>query len=239
MASEHDMQPWAQQFVQRLLYWGLEGAPLPMSWPGSNSPLRIKSARELALEYQRNLKGQDLDATIAVLIEDQARWNAGTGFLTGLGGFAFLPIQLPAAMTATWIIQTRLVATIAILNGFDLDHEAVRTQILLTLIGDEAGEILKQIGVKFGQHLAQAQLRRMPTTALSAINQAVGFRLISRFGSGGIMQLNKAIPLLGGVVGGGVDYIMTRQLGQFAAIELGRRAPDRSREEVIDVEVVD
>jgi hypothetical protein len=74
---------------------------------------------------------------------------------------------------------------------------------------------------------------------LTAINQAVGFRLISRFGSGGVVRLHKAIPLLGGVIGGGVDYLMTRQLGQFAAIELGRRSPDRSREEVIDIEVVD
>lgn len=239
MARDRDMQPWAQQLVQRLLSWGLEGAPLPIPWPGGSSPLRIKSARELAAEYQRDLKGRGLDATVSAFIEDQARWNAGTGFVTGLGGFAFLPIQLPAAVTATWVIQTRMVATIAILNGFDLDHEAVQTQILLTLIGDEAGEVLKQIGVKFGQHMAQAQLRRLPTTALTAINQAVGFRLISRFGSGGIVRLHKAIPLLGGVVGGGVDYLMTRQLGQFAAIELGRRSPDRSREEVIDIEVVD
>jgi uncharacterized protein (DUF697 family) len=228
-----------QGLVAAIVRWGMEGAPIPSPLPGAD-PLRFRSARELADDYRPRIRQVGLQRAIAELIDDQARWNAGTGFLTGIGGMVLLPVQLPAAVTATWVIQTRLVAAIAHLNGFDLEHEAVRTQILLTLIGEEAGEILKQVSIKLSQQIALAQLRRLPGPALAAINRAVGFQLLSRVGEQGVLRLHRAVPLIGGVVGGGIDYVMTRRLGEFAATELGRRAPNGpSEEEVIDVEVVD
>jgi uncharacterized protein (DUF697 family) len=239
MAQSPGSQTWAQELVASIVRWGMEGAPLPNPLPGGQ-PLRLKTAQQLAQEYRARAASLGLRAAIAELVEDQARWNAGTGFVTGLGGFALLPLQLPAAVTATWVIQTRMVAAIADLYGFDLDHEAVRTQILLTLIGEEAGEVLKQVGLKASQRLLQAQLRRLSPQALGAVNQAVGFRLLSRFSGKGLLKLNQAIPLLGGVVGGGIDYVMTRQLGGWAAEELGRRVPQGAREDatVIDVEIL-
>ncbi len=235
--ADHDGLPWARQVVEAIVAWGIEGAPIPNLLGGES--FRLKSAALLAQEVRIRAEAIGLEPAITELIEDQARWNAGTGFLTGLGGFGLLPIQLPAAVTATWVIQTRLVATIADLYGLDLNHEAVRTQILLTLLGDEAREVLKQFGVKLSQQIAQAQLRRLPAVALEAINRAVGFRLVSRFGQQGVVKLHRAIPVLGGVVGGGIDYVMTRRLGEFAASELGRRsARPGAHEEVIDVEVI-
>lgn len=237
MAQDLDPQAWAEELVTSIVRWGIEGAPLPN--PIGGEPLRFKSAAQLAQEYRQRADQVGLPQAIDELIEDQARWNAGTGFVTGIGGFAFLPVQLPAAVTATWVIQTRLVAAIADLYGFSLEDDSVRTQILLTLIGEEAGEVLKQIGIKASQQFAQAQIRRLPAAALAAINRAVGFRLVSKFGQEGVVNLHKAIPLLGGLVGGGIDYMMTRKLGDYAAAELGRRVP-RSADaaEVIDVEVI-
>lgn len=240
MASSSPPPDWPQDMVQAIVRWGMEGAPIPNPLPGAE-PLRLKTALQLADDYRSRAAAVGLRAAIAELVEDQARWNAGTGFLTGLGGFALLPLQLPAAVTATWVIQTRMVAAIADLYGFDLEHEAVRTQILLTLIGEEAGEVLKQVGVKASQQMLQAQLKRLSPQLLAAVNQAVGFRLISRASGRGLVKLNRAIPLVGGLVGGGVDYVMTRQLGGWAAEELGRRVPQSVREqgEVIDVEILD
>jgi len=236
MPTSPDPLVWPLELVGAIVRWGIEGAPIPN--PVGGQPLRIKTAAQLAGDYRSRADKVGLKQAIDELIEDQARWNAGTGFITGMGGFAFLPIQLPAAVTATWVIQTRLVATIADLYGFDLEHEAVRTQILLTLIGEEAGEVLKQIGVKASQQFAQAQLRRMPAVALEAVNRAVGFRLVSRFGQDGVVRLHRAIPVLGGLVGGGIDYVMTKKLGTYAAGELGRRVPQGAEEDVIDVEVI-
>jgi len=239
VTSERDGQVWIQELVDAIVAWGIEGAPIPHPLGGESFHLR--TADQMAQEVRLRAEGISLERAIEELIEDQARWNAGTGFLTGLGGFGLLPLQLPAAVTATWVIQTRLVATIAALHGLDLTHEAVRTQILLTLLGDEAREVLKQFGVKLSQRIAQAQLRRLPAVALEAINRAVGFRLVSRFGQQGVVNLHQAIPVLGGLVGGGIDYVMTRKLGEFAASELGRRgntAAAGTPAEVIDVEVI-
>jgi hypothetical protein len=62
---------------------------------------------------------------------------------------------------------------------------------------------------------------------------------VSRFGQQGVVNLQHAIPVLGGLVGGGVDYVMTRKLGEFAASELGRHgSPAAAEAEVIDVEVI-
>jgi len=239
VTSERDGQVWIQELVDAIVAWGIEGAPIPHPLGGESFHLR--TADQMAQEVRLRAEGISLERAIEELIEDQARWNAGTGFLTGLGGFGLLPLQLPAAVTATWVIQTRLVATIAALHGLDLTHEAVRTQILLTLLGDEAREVLKQFGVKLSQRIAQAQLRRLPAVALEAINRAVGFRLVSRFGQQGVVNLHQAIPVLGGLVGGGIDYVMTRKLGEFAASVLGRRgntAAAGTPAEVIDVEVI-
>ncbi len=247
---ELDPQAPALALVAALVRWGLEGAPLTL--PFSTEPAcRWRSAAELASEYRPRLGQIGLNGTIAELIEDQARWNAGTGFLTGLGGFGLLPLQLPAAVTATWVIQTRMVGAIAQLQGHDLKHQAVRTQILLTLLGDQAAEVLRQVGVKAGQRFVRAQLHRLPLASLEAINRAVGFQLVSRFGERGLLRLDRSIPLVGGVIGGGLDYLITRRLGAFAASELARRAPANGAArasrggaesdviDVIDVELID
>jgi len=232
MAPASDPQAFALELVTAIVRWGIDGAPILNPLNGEEV-FRFKSAQEVAQEVRQRAEVVGLDQAIDECIEDQARWNAGTGFLTSVGGFALLPVQLPAAVTASWVIQTRLVGTIALLHGLDLNHEAVRTQILLTLIGEEAGEVLKQVGVKASQRFAQAQLRQLPVAALGAINRAVGFQLISRFGRQGVLQLHQAIPVLGGLVGGGIDYWMTRRLGALASAELGRRGRPG---DVIDVE---
>ncbi|MEB3265487.1 MAG: EcsC family protein [Cyanobacteriota bacterium] len=222
MAPEPEAATWPRQLARTVVRWGIDGAPLPGAWVGGPG-LRLRSALELAHGVRFRAERVGLEAAIAELIEEQARWNAGSGFVTGVGGFAFLPVQLPLALTATWVIQTRLVATIAALYNLDLEHEAVRTRILLTLLGEEAGVAVKQLGVKAGQRFAEDQLRRL---------------VLRRAGGQGLGQLNRAIPLLGGLVGGSIDYLLTRQLGHYAAASLRRQQPAPATDTVIDVEIL-
>ena len=51
---------------------------------------------------------------------------------------------------------------------------------------------------------------------LTKINQAVGFRLITKFGSKGIVNLGKGIPLFGALVGAVFDGVSTNIVGNFA-----------------------
>lgn len=48
------------------------------------------------------------------------------------------------------------------------------------------------------------------------INQKVGFKLFTKFGEKGIINFGKAVPLLGGVVGGLFDVIATNTVGNVA-----------------------
>lgn len=236
--SALERERWARELVAVLVRWGIDGAPIAN--PFGAGGLRLRTALELAEDTRLRAESIGMDAAIEALIETQARWNAGSGFLTGLGGFALLPLQIPAALLATWVIQTRLVATIAALHGLDLEHEAVRSRILLTLLGDQATELLRQVGVRAGQRLLRNQLERVSASSLTAINRAVGFRLLAFCGERGLLRPHQLLPLVGGVVGGGLDYMLTRRLGLQAAAELALRPPvPASSVQVIDVEVID
>jgi hypothetical protein len=48
---------------------------------------------------------------------------------------------------------------------------------------------------------------------IKTINKSVGTRLVTKFGSKGIINLGKAVPLVGGLIGGAVDGIGTNTIG--------------------------
>ena len=52
--------------------------------------------------------------------------------------------------------------------------------------------------------------------ALADINKRVGFRLLTKFGTKGAINLGKAIPLVGGLIGGTVDGLSTNIVGNTA-----------------------
>ena len=49
-----------------------------------------------------------------------------------------------------------------------------------------------------------------------AINQKVGFRLVTKFGEKGVINLGKAIPILGGLIGGTIDAASTHSIGKIS-----------------------
>lgn len=84
MAQPQASPAWTQELVEAIVRWGMDGAPIPSPLPGAE-PLRLKSAEQLAADYRDRARAVGLPQAIEELIEDQARWNAGTGFITGLG----------------------------------------------------------------------------------------------------------------------------------------------------------
>ena len=59
-------------------------------------------------------------------------------------------------------------------------------------------------------------LKKLPGTVLTKINQKVGFRLLTKFGEKGVVNLFKLVPIAGGVVGGGVDFVGTKLIADKA-----------------------
>lgn len=61
-----------------------------------------------------------------------------------------------------------------------------------------------------------SMLKKLPGTVLTKIDQKVGFRLVTKFGTKGIVNLARVVPVLGGVVGGTIDFVETKSTAEKA-----------------------
>ena len=71
---------------------------------------------------------------------------------------------------------------------------------------------MKFKSVKIGTSL----LKKVPGSVLTKINQKVGFRLVTKFGEKGVINLVKFVPLIGGIIGAGFDYFGTSAIAKAA-----------------------
>ena len=150
------------------------------------------------------------------LIKNQILKCSTSGFLTGLGGLITLPVTIPANIGSVIYVQLRMIATIAYIRGYDPTDDEVRTLAYVCLTGTAMIDILKSTGIEIGKKLTVNLIKKIPSTVLIKINQKVGFRLVTKFGEKGIVNLGKMIPVIGGVVGGGVDGISTKIIAKNA-----------------------
>lgn len=190
--------------VRRILDQAIEGLP-PLS-----------SASDLAKEYEIDASYEDANDRVDALIRWEAAKNFTSGFLTGLGGVITLPIAIPSALGASWIIQARLCGAIAAIYGHGLREDRVRTLVLLALAGDSAKEVLKEAGIVVGKRATVAAINQVSGKTLTRINQRVGFRLLTKAGEKGVINFTKMVPLLSGVIGGSFDATMCVGVGKTA-----------------------
>lgn len=81
--------------------------------------------------------------------------------------------------------------------------------------GVPEGQILEVKQSEIRQKV-KASIEKISGATLTRINQKVGFRLITKFGQTGIINLGKMVPLAGGVIGGGFDLVTTNIIAQNA-----------------------
>jgi uncharacterized protein (DUF697 family) len=174
----------------------------------------MDTAIELADSYL--LKSGTLDEKVKSLILWQNTKSATSGFLTGLGGIITLPVAVPANITSVILVQMRMVAAIAHMGGYDVKDDQVKSFVYACLAGNGAKDILKNAGVQIGKKLAVTGIRKIPFEVIKKINQAVGFRLLTKFGEKGVINLGKMVPLAGGIIGGTVDAVATNTIGNVA-----------------------
>jgi EcsC protein family len=161
----------------------------------------------------------DADRAIDVVVGKHLKIAAAGGFVTGLGGFVTLPVALPVNVAEFYLLATRMVASIACLRGYDLRKPEVRSAVLLALVGADADDLLRKAGVAPGGRLAALAAERLPGPALMMVNKGVGFRLLSTIGRKGLQRFGKAVPLVGGAVGAGVDAFLLRRIADHARHE--------------------
>lgn len=182
----------------------------------SNLPL-IGSPIELANQYLRE-NDNNVEKAIDSLIRWQMSKAAATGFSTGFGGFIVMPITIPADISACLVIQMRMAAAIAHMCGYDIHDDKVKLFCLAAICGDELVTVLKKLGIQATKRIAYHLIKSIPSHLIIAINKAVGVRLVTKFGSNGFISLSKAIPILGGIVGGAVDSVFTYGVGEAAKL---------------------
>lgn len=192
----------AIQLVNKILAVGVEGL----------GP--YKSATEIAEEALIHHGSSEL--AIARLIATHRRWVAGSGFVTGLGGIAFLPITVPADMTTFYALCARMSGAIAVLRGYDVRSEEVQSAVLISLLGASAAGVLGGIGVEVGTKSALAMLKKLPGHVLIEINKKVGFRLLTKFGTKGAINLAEGIPVVGGGIGAGVNVVAINRIAKYS-----------------------
>lgn len=166
----------------------------------------VDSAYELANEYLS--EGKSLNDQVDALIKWQVAKSAASGFVTGLGGLMTLPVAIPANIASVMYVQIRMICAIAYMGGHDIRSDKVKTFIYLCMVGNGAKELLKNLSIRASEKV-------LIRTVNSLINQ-LSAKLATKVGEKGATSLGKAVPILGGIVGGSLDAVSTRVIGKVA-----------------------
>ena len=166
------------------------------------------SVEEMANDYLKKYKTKE--EACKAMIRNQITKCATSGFITGFGGFITMPVTLPANITSVIYVQMRMIACTSYMAGFDLNSDQTQTLVYACLAGVAVNNMMKQAGIKFGVKFANGLIKKIPGKVLTKINQKVGFRFVTKFGTKGIVNLGKLIPGVGAVIGGGLDLVETK-----------------------------
>lgn len=169
-------------------------------------------------ELANNYLEKSNDATTAAkkFINYQIAKCTTSGFVTGLGGLITLPVAIPANVGSVMYVQMRMIACLAYMGGYDTDSDQVQTLVYACLAGISIDQILKQAGIQFGNKFVMAMVKKIPGEVLTKINRKVGFRFVTKFGTKGIVNIGKAVPVVGGMISGGFDFVETKVIANRA-----------------------
>jgi len=149
----------------------------------------------------------------------------GSGFVTGLPGLALLPVTLTADTLSNVTFNIQTIIAVALLGGFDVRNETIKLLALATLIGESVEKIIRPTGITVAQVLSKAMINAIPRQLLGKINKAVGVKLFTKFSAKGIIQLGKAVPIIGAFFCAGIDYYASNLVGKNAIETFIRNHP--------------
>lgn len=162
----------------------------------------------------------DTAAAITAIIQRHSRYAAVQGFLTNIGGLAAMTFTVPANITGLALLQSRMVAAIAHIRGYELDQPSVRHAVLLSLLGEDGVRKLLIRGVITARPFFVAT-STPDVTEETEISLQVANELINRIaGKRLVTTAARRTPIVGGVVGASADSYRTYQIGRYAAHEL-------------------
>ena len=177
-------------------------------------PMVSQSVEEMANDYLKKYKTRD--AACKAMLKNQIAKCTTSGFVTGLGGVITMPVAIPANIGSVIYVQMRMIACTAYMAEYELRSDQNQTVVYECLARVAVNSLLKQAGIKFGMKFATEIIKKIPGKVLTKINQKVGFRFITKFGTKGIINLGKMVPGVGAIVGGGLDLVETKIIADRA-----------------------
>lgn len=195
-----------QAIVEKTLNWGYDKA--------LNGAPGLDTAEELAESHLK--KGGTKDELVGSLIKWQITKAGTAGFVSGLGGLLALPVTLPTNLASVMFIQIRMIAAIAYIGEYDLSDKKVKSLVFACLVGNKAFDLLRDVGISVGEKVTIQLVSSISVKTIQTINQRVGFQLLAKAGEKGLINVSKAVPLVGGIIGGSIDSISTNIIGQVA-----------------------
>jgi hypothetical protein len=194
-------------FVQQALTRAIRGA----------GPLEGAAA---AADKELAAHGGDVDDAIKAVIESHVRYAGAQGFATNIGGLVTMAVTVPANIAGLALIQCRMVAAIVHLRGYDLEDRRTRNAILASLVGEERmlGLISRK---KFpGTPMAIATAPVADEHLDTLVSSEVASELMTAVaGKKLATTVGRRVPVVGGVVGMGVDGYNTWKIGRYAGRE--------------------
>jgi hypothetical protein len=159
----------------------------------------------------------DPESAIRRVVRESVAASGAQGFVTGVGGLAAMPVTLPANVAGSLVINARMVGTIAHLRGYPLTDPHTQAMITLVAAGSSTQTAISAFGVKVGQQVAMQAISKLPMSVIHQVNKRAGFYLVAKYGSSrSAITLAKAVPAVGGLVGGGVDAALTASIAKVA-----------------------
>ena len=176
----------------------------------------VDSASDMAKTYLAKYKTPIKAAN--ALVRWQNTKAAVDGAITGFGGFATMIATLPINVSSILFIQIRMIAAIAYIGGIrDLRNDQLQTAVKCCLLGESVQSFLKKAGIKTTEKVFVKKIMpKITGKMITKINRAIGFRLLTKGGSTGIVNIGKMVPVLGCVVGSIFDGVSTNIVGNAA-----------------------
>lgn len=174
----------------------------------------IPSVEKMGDEYLKRFHTKETAAQ--AMVNMQIAKCTTSGFLTGFGGLITLPVTVPLNISSVLFVQMRMIACAAYIAGYDLKDDQVQTFVYACLAGVSMNQVVKKFGIKLGEKLALQGVKKIPGKVLTKINQRIGFRLVTKFGEKGLINIGKMIPFVGAVVGGGFDLVEAKIIADRA-----------------------
>jgi len=168
----------------------------------------IKSFVDKQKELHPELKNDPL-ALSNRMVKKREWYGAATSFVWGLGGWWTLIPNL----AHIWRIHGRLVLTVAYIYGYDLDDPERREEIALCVALSSASEAVNKMMREAGMAGVKKALL---TEASKEFIKSLPNKLITIAGKKSITNVGKIVPIVGGIIGGVMDFYSTKGVGKAA-----------------------